>query len=147
QAAEPAGGRYQAHRLPGDLDGRLSRRVPGGAGRADQGGVRRRVHVHGRANAQGVRRGYVVITIDALFFGERRLILDEDRKYGWDRAGYSKADAAHLNAKCRAKEATLVKALTLAGLTWPGVVVWDDIRTVGYLASRPEVDAKRIGCL
>jgi len=51
-----------------------------------------------------------------------------------------------LNARCRAKEATLVKALTFAGATWPGIVFWDDLRTVDYLVSRPEVDPTRIGC-
>src|SRR5436309_14545179 len=94
-----------------------------------------------------VRRGYVVISIDALFFGERRLLLDADLKYGWDRSKYGPDDVEHLNGKCRAKEGTLAKALVLAGATWPGVVCWDDRRTVDYLATRPEVDAKRIGCL
>ena len=56
-------------------------------------------------------------------------------------------DVEHLNGKCRAKESTLAKALVLAGATWPGVVCWDDRRTIDYLATRPEVDAKRIGCL
>ncbi len=32
-------------------------------------------------------------------------------------------------------------------LTWPGIVFRDDIRTVDYLVTRPEVDPKRIGCL
>lgn len=94
-----------------------------------------------------VKRGYVVITIDAFFFGERRLLMDADRKYGWDRAKYSMDDVKHLNQQCRAKETTLVKALTFAGLTWPGIVVWDDMRTIDYLVTRPEVDATRIGCL
>jgi dienelactone hydrolase len=95
-----------------------------------------------------VRRGYVVITIDAFGFGDRRVLLDADRqKYGTDRAKYTLDDVKYLNQQCRAKEATLVKGLTFAGATWPGVVAWDDIRTVDYLASRPEVDAKRIGCL
>src|SRR5262249_6644793 len=31
--------------------------------------------------------------------------------------------------------------------TWPGVVAWDDTRTVDYLATRPDVDAGRVGCL
>jgi dienelactone hydrolase len=53
----------------------------------------------------------------------------------------------HLNQQCRSKETTLAKALAFAGLTWPGIVAWDDIRTVDYLATRPEVDASRIGCL
>jgi dienelactone hydrolase len=94
-----------------------------------------------------VRRGYVVITIDAFPFGERRLQMDADLKYGWDRSKYSLDDVTHLNQQCRAKEGTLAKALVLAGASWPGLVAWDDLRTVDYLASRPEVDAKRIGCL
>jgi dienelactone hydrolase len=94
-----------------------------------------------------VRRGYVVITIDAFPFGERRLQMDADLKYGWDRSKYSLDDVTHLNQQCRAKEGTLAKALVLAGASWPGLVAWDDLRTVEYLASRPEVDAKRIGCL
>jgi dienelactone hydrolase len=94
-----------------------------------------------------VRRGYVVISIDAFMFGERRVIMDADLKLGWDRARYSLDDVRNLNQVCRTKETTLAKALTWAGLTWPGIVFWDDIRTVDYLASRPDVDPERIGCL
>lgn len=94
-----------------------------------------------------VRRGYVVITIDAFMFGERRTVLDADLEYGWDRWRYSDADVQHLNQQCRSREATLVKALIFAGLSWPGLVCWHDLRTVDYLVTRPEVDPKRIGCL
>lgn len=94
-----------------------------------------------------VRRGYVVISIDAFMFGERRLILDADLQHGWDRSKYSKEVALALNQKCRGKEDTITKSLILAGLSWPGIVFWDDIRTVDYLVTRPEVDPKRIGCL
>lgn len=94
-----------------------------------------------------VRRGYVVISIDAFMFGERRVLLDEDLKFGWDRSKYSLDDVQQLNQKCRAKESTVAKSLVLAGATWPGVVNFDDRRVVEYLTTRPEVDAKRIGCV
>lgn len=94
-----------------------------------------------------VRRGYVVLTADTFMFGERRLILDEDLASGWDRSAYSPETVQRLNQKCRAKESTLAKSLALAGVTWPGIVNWDDSRAVDYLAARPEVDAARIGCV
>jgi dienelactone hydrolase len=107
-----------------------------------------KANYEGRPTAtQLVRRGYVVITIDAFPFGERRVLLDEDAKYGWERSKYSVEDLKYLNGKCRTKESTIVKSLAYAGVTWPGIVAWDDMRTVDYLASRPEVDPKRIGCV
>ena len=94
-----------------------------------------------------VRRGYVVISIDAFMFGERRVLLDADLPLGWDRSRYTAEQIQRLNQTCRSKEPTIVKGLTLAGLTWPGIVFWDDIRTVDYLVTRPEVDPQRIGCI
>jgi len=108
-----------------------------------------RVNYESRPTATAlVRRGYAVLTIDAFPFGERRYISEEDMAaHGFDRAKYSTADMEKLNAKCRQKESTIVKSLAYAGTTWPGIVAWDDMRSVDYLISRPEVDAKRIGCL
>ncbi len=93
-----------------------------------------------------VRRGYVVIAIDAFMFGERRLMLDADLKLGWDRWKYSPEDFVRLSRVCASKETTLAKSMCFAGMTWPGVVFWDDIRTVDYLVTRPEVDPERLGC-
>ncbi|MBI4873763.1 MAG: acetylxylan esterase [Acidobacteria bacterium] len=107
-----------------------------------------KVNYGGRPTAtELVRRGYVVITIDAFPFGERRLVMDDDLKLGWERANYSAEDVKRLNDRCRGKESTLVKSLTYAGLTWPGITTWDDMRTVDYLITRPEVDPERIGCV
>lgn len=94
-----------------------------------------------------VRRGYIVITIDALMFGERRIVQQRDADDVFERSRYSTEDVQRLNQQCRQREATLVKGLTLAGLTWPGLVTADDIRTVDYLVTRPEVDPNRIGCV
>lgn len=94
-----------------------------------------------------VRRGYVVITIDAFMFGERRVLMDADLGMGWDRARYTLDDVTRLNRVCASKESTLAKTLTVLGMSWPGVVAWDDMRTVDYLVSRPEVDATRVGCV
>lgn len=101
----------------------------------------------GRPTATALaRRGYVVMSIDAFCFGERRIVLDEDLKYGWDRANYSLEDAGYLNGKCRGKESTIAKSLTLAGATWLGIVNYDDRRVIDYLQTRAEVDPDRIGC-
>lgn len=94
-----------------------------------------------------VKRGYVVISIDAFMFGERRVQLDEDLKFGWDRSKYSLDDVQLLNQKCRAKEATIAKSMVLAGATWPGVVNYDDRRVVEFLSTRSDVDPERIGCV
>ncbi len=94
-----------------------------------------------------VERGYVVISIDAFGFGERRIVMDQDLPKAADRDSMSVEEVRRYSRICAAKESTIVKSLTLAGATWPGVVFWDDIRTVDYLSSLPEVDPKRIGCL
>ena len=95
-----------------------------------------------------VRRGYVVLVIDALGFGERRVLLDRDLRSAGTAPSTTARTATHLNDACRAKEATLAKALTLAGLTWTGR------RGLGRHAQpsttwsrRPEVDPRRVGCL
>jgi len=106
-----------------------------------------RVNYAGRPTATALaRRGYAVLTIDAFPFGERRLMMDADLRFGWDRSKYSLDDIQRLNAVCRQKESAIVKSLVFAGMTWPGIVAWDDIRTVDYLVTRPEIDPARIGC-
>ncbi len=72
-----------------------------------------------------VKRGYVVFAADALFWGDR------GRKEGVE---YSAQQALSSN-------------LLQMGMTWPGVITWDDIRSAEFVASLPEVDPKRIAAM
>jgi dienelactone hydrolase len=71
------------------------------------------------------KRGYVVFAADALFWGER------GRKEG---------------VKYEAQQELSANLLQL-GMTWVGVITWDDMRSVEFLAEQAEVDPKRIGAM
>ena len=98
--------------------------------------------------AELARRGYVVITIDAFYWGERRMLLDDDPAAYRERPlSMSEPDIRAFNARASQNESLMARSLFTAGVTWPGVLIWDDIRTLDYLASRPEVDRSRLGCV
>lgn len=109
----------------------------------------RQTNYQGRSTSLALcRRGYVVVSIDTFYFGERRTLFADDlKKYGADRAKYSLDDVQYLNHRASEREGILARSLFWAGTTWQGIAHWDDIRTVDYLVSRPEVDPDRIGCL
>jgi dienelactone hydrolase len=93
------------------------------------------------------RRGYVVITIDMFYWGERRMLLDDDPPEYRDRPSMSREQIIAFNQRSQQGEQLVARSLFTAGITWPGVMLWDDIRTLDYLASRPEVDPARLGCV
>ena len=95
-----------------------------------------------------VRRGYVVISIDMFFWGERRMVLDDDPAEWKTRpASISSESVTKFNQRSSASEQLMGRTLLSAGTTWAGIIAWDDIRTVDYLVTRPEVDPQRIGCV
>jgi dienelactone hydrolase len=94
-----------------------------------------------------VRRGYVVITIDMFYWGERRMLLDDDPPSYRDPRQMTKDDIAAFNRRSQQAEQLVARSLFAAGITWPGVMLWDDLRTLDYLATRPEVDRRRLGCV
>jgi dienelactone hydrolase len=59
----------------------------------------------------------------------------------------TKVDVAAFNRRSQEGEQLVARSLFAAGITWPGVLLWDDLRTIDYLASRPEVDAQWLGCV
>ena len=118
-----------------------------------------------RANAYGrpfteflARRGFVVLVIDGFYFGSRRLQvegIDPAAAPPYLRERLKKLQAlpantsewyAAVNSACGEYEHLTAKTIFTAGSTWPGILAWDDMRSVDYLVSRPEVDPNRIGC-
>jgi dienelactone hydrolase len=96
------------------------------------------------------RRGYVVVVHDTFTFGSRRMLLA-------DLPGPIRNDAVESNPEAEDEirlynqiaanqESTIAKSLFSAGLTWPGLFVFDDRSALDYLASRPDVEPTRLGC-
>ena len=88
------------------------------------------------------------MAIDMFYWGERRMLLDDDpASYRERPVTMTRADIRAFNQRASQDESLVGRSLFTAGITWPGVILWDDIRALDYLASRPEVDAKRLGCV
>lgn len=95
-----------------------------------------------------VNQGYVVAAIDAFYWGDRRMLLDDDPPaYRTRPATMTDKEIQAFNARASQNESLVGRSLFTAGITWPGVLLWDDIRTLDYLASRPEVDPRRLACV
>lgn len=95
-----------------------------------------------------VRRGYVVISIDMFYWGERRMVLEDDPPEWKQRpAAISRELVQQFNQRSSAGEQLMGRTLLSAGTTWAGIIAWDDLRTVDYLSTRPDVDPQRIGCV
>lgn len=109
----------------------------------------RRQYYGGRATANElVRQGYIVVVIDMFYWGERRMMLDDDpADWRERRADLSAERIRAFNARASQSEALVGRTIYAAGFTWPGVMFWDDVRTVDYLLGRPDVDPRRIGCV
>ncbi len=95
-----------------------------------------------------VRMGYVVLVIDMFYWGERRMLLDEDPSDWRERPSAISAERINaFNQRSGQSEPLVGRTIFAAGFTWAGLMFWDDIRSVDYLVTRPEVDPARIGCV
>lgn len=97
------------------------------------------------------RRGFIVIVPDAFYWGERRLQYTQPPEELRKRlAGHSPDSAEFVNANnafLGEQAAILNTWLSFSGTSWMGIVLHDDRRAVEVLASLPEADPERIGCL
>jgi dienelactone hydrolase len=96
------------------------------------------------------RRGYVVLVHDTFTFGSRRMRLADlpgnIRNNLVEANPEAEDEIQRYNEFAKNHEHLIAKSLFSAGMTWPGVFVFDDQRAVDYLASRQDVDPTRIGC-
>ncbi|MGA2974488.1 MAG: hypothetical protein ABSF77_04190 [Spirochaetia bacterium] len=96
------------------------------------------------------RRGYAVLAPDVFLWGSRRISPESVpeqyvRKVELEKPG-TRAYIEAYNQFVAEYETFVAKTLFLSGATWPGIMAWEDRRALDYLASRPEVDAGRLGC-
>ena len=95
------------------------------------------------------RAGFAVIVIDAFYWGERRLVTDEDVTNDvndWT-LNESAEEIQRINRQSSANEDMAARALYQIGRTWQGIWLRDEVRSLDYLVSRPEVNEDRIGCV
>jgi dienelactone hydrolase len=114
--------------------------------------IRHQDHYYGGAAWANelARRGYVVVIHDTFTFGSRRVrwgdVPGNIRNNMVEANPESEDEIVKYNNWAGGHEHLVAKSLFSAGLTWPGAFVYDDQRALDYLASRPDVDATRIGC-
>ena len=81
-----------------------------------------------------VKRGYVVLTYDPVGQGERSQFWDGEKH------------RSRFNLSC-GEHAVLGNPLYLIGTSLARYRIWDGLRGLDYLTSRPEVDSARVGCV
>lgn len=98
--------------------------------------------------AELAREGFLSIAIDAVNFGERLPLSAKSDHFEKWRQTLSESEAVQFNQTHRSPAENLLSRTMLAlGYSTAGLVATDDLRTVDYLTSRPDVDHERIGCM
>jgi dienelactone hydrolase len=90
------------------------------------------------------RRGYVVLAIDALFWSERGQ-LEDLKSDGMTRK--RERDARNKAAAEFHDQQKLASNLFQMGMSWCGLITWDDIRSAEFLATLPEVNEERVAAM
>ncbi len=96
------------------------------------------------------KRGYAVLVHDTFTFGSRRVrwadVPGNIRNQQNEVSPEANDEITRYNQWAAQHESIVAKSLFSAGLTWPGLFVYDDQRALDYLSRRPDVDATRLGC-
>lgn len=96
------------------------------------------------------KRGFIVLVPDAFAFASRRVMLQDvpmhQRQGLTDPEPNNEEQIDAYNKWAGQHEHILARSLFSAGTTWPGVFLAEDMKALDMLASRSDVDPKRIGC-
>ena len=96
------------------------------------------------------KRGYVTLVIDGLLFGERSFKVAEKEEFIERLAQHTVGSQAYIdeyNHCVFEMQSDIARTFFLAGTSLMGARLWDDIVSVDFLMSLPEVDSERIGCI
>lgn len=115
-------------------------------------------HYDGLALASEIARaGFAALAHDTFGWGSRRFDLSEPpwrtaaaleaRKSQWREDGVVPSDSELYNAAAGYHEDTLAKTAGLLGTSLAGMVAHDDLAALEILASLPDVDPGRLGCI
>jgi dienelactone hydrolase len=98
--------------------------------------------------ADFARQGYLCLAIDSFGFGERtKLAGDDPAAFRQHRLRLDQAGAEALSMEIfKTEYEQAARALGAVGLTIAALTATDDLRSIDYLAGRPDVDPARIGC-
>jgi dienelactone hydrolase len=97
------------------------------------------------------RRGFVVLVVDAFYWGDRRLKyqpLPPDLAKALGSLQPSQTEYVEVvNRYLSNRVCGLNTWLAFYGTSWMGIIVHDDRRSLDVLSSLPEIDKSRLGCL
>ena len=97
-----------------------------------------------------VKRGYAVLAPDIFLWGSRKMIAEETPlEFNAALKGKEKGSREYIEAYnlfAGNHETYIAKSLFMAGTTWPGIMLYEDMRAVDYLCTRDDIDRDRIGC-
>ncbi len=85
-------------------------------------------------------RGFAVLCMDAFYFGSGSI--DGKKK----KTSPEDEEIIDYNIKHIALESLTEKYCLAAGYTWPGILLLEDLKSIDFLQSMPEIDSERIGC-
>lgn len=105
----------------------------------------------GRAWASELaKHGYIVFVPDVFLWGSRKMqieqVMDEYSRDVVSKPVDSREYVEAYNRFAGEHETHVAKTLIHGGMSWPGIMLYDDMRAVDFLLTQPQTDAENIGC-